>query len=570
MKFFLIFISLIFFVTFVQAQVNSHENQLYNHPSPYLAMHGQDPVNWLIWQKSVLKKAQVENKLIMISSGYFSCHWCHVMQKHNYHDQKTARYLNQHFLSVKIDRELTPDLDRYLVDFAQRAAGHAGWPQHVFLTPEGYPFFAFTYKPNPDFLLNLQKIQTFWQNSPNKILTAAKSAIKQTEKPPVYKLKLADFQQSFLQQLQPQMDMLSGGLKGSNKFPNASILKSALLITNKNNNNNNEIIEWLKTTLDQMQSQHLFDHVYGGFYRYTIDPEWQTPHFEKMLYTQAQLAKLYLIAGKKFNRQDYLTTGNKTLQYVQQRLFHPPSGLYKSSQSAVNKQQIEAGDYVWTKSQLKKLLSAKQYQQIKQQWLENQTPYTINEQPAWHPMPTDKYWQAIKQQLANSDIKPAQHIPTDSKSILGWNGLLLSAFAQAVQLKQLDSKIANNLANSLIKNLSKNQPPRAISATNTNMGRANIQDYAYIIKGLEDWASISKNNKFSKQAQFYRQQTKHKFFSKQGWLYSDSPLLPNQTGSWAMADSAIPSPTAILNCRLINRLQNNPLTYASYATAGCN
>lgn len=548
---------------------STHKNALYQHASDYLAMHGQDPINWLDWQQATLKKSTAENKLIMISSGYFSCHWCHVMQTENYHDIETANYLNKHFISVKIDRELTPDLDRYLIDFAQRSAGHAGWPQHVFLTPDGYPFFAFTYQPKPDFLLNLKKIQNFWQKNKNKVIKAAKSAVLVNNKQTTYKLDTIEFYRAFTEQLAPQMDMLSGGLKGSNKFPNASILKTALLLPKADE----EITEWLITSLDQMQSQHLFDHIYGGFYRYTVDPEWQTPHFEKMLYTQAQLAEIYLIAGEKYQRQDYLTTAQKTLDYVQQQLFHPLSGLYQSSQSAVNKQQVEAADYVWTKQQLKNLLSQQAFQQISKEWLTEQTSYEIpiNDKMklAWHPKPTLKHWQAIKSILKDNKIKPIKDIPTDSKSILGWNGLLLTAFSKAVQMKKLESKTAQNLADALIKQLDKPQPPRALSATNKNMGQANIQDYAYVIQGLENWAKVSKNQTLKDKIKHYRKIAKEKFFNHQGWLYSDTPILPGQTASKAITDNAMPSPTAILGCQLTNSLLKNPLSFASYAQENC-
>jgi len=548
---------------------NNNKNALYQHASPYLAMHGQDPVNWLDWKATALDKAKQSNKIIMISSGYFSCHWCHVMQTENYHDQETANFLNQHFISVKIDRELTPDLDRYLIDFAQRAAGHAGWPQHVFLTPNGYPFFAFTYKPKPDFLASLKKIQSVWSNSRDRVIATAKSAILPIDKPINRSLKKQAFIQAFIAQLLPQMDRLSGGLIGSNKFPNASILKTALLLKHENN----EISDWLMTSLDQMQSQHLFDHVHGGFYRYTVDPEWQIPHFEKMLYTQAMLAEIYLIAGEKYSRQDYTQTAKQTLNYVIKQLYHPASGLYLSSQSAVDKNQVEAANYVWTEQQLKQTLNNKLFEMVKESWLTQSTeyeiPYQSQHEPAWHPLPTEKYWQKIKQALAESKLKPSTDIPTDSKSILGWNGLLLTAFSKAVELKQLDKRIAEDLAQNLIKNLDQVKPPRALSAINQNMGEANIQDYAYIIQGLESWAKISKKNKrndHKPKVQYYRQQAKAKFKTSAGWRYANSPILPGQQGSHAMRDNAIPSPTAILDCALNQLLMSNPMSFASYGT----
>ncbi len=562
--------SLFFYSQVVSASNNTNnKNALYQHASAYLAMHGQDPVNWLDWQQSTLAKAKDKNKIMMISSGYFSCHWCHVMQKENYHDPKAAAYLNKHFISVKIDRELTPDLDRYLIDFAKKSAGHAGWPQHVFLTPNGYPFFAFTYKPNPQFLQTLTKVQNFWEKSANKVIATARSTIIPANTTATHPLSAQDFNQALSQQLLNQMDSLEGGLKGANKFPNAPILKTVLLQKNQNE----EITDWIKLTLNQIQSEHLFDHIYGGFYRYTIDPAWQTPHFEKMLYTQAQLAEIYYIASQKYRRDDYLATANRTLAYVEQQLYHPATGLYQSSQSAVDKNLTEAADYVWTEAQLKQTLNQNEFDQVKQEWLSQPTEYEIpikgNLTTAWHPRPTTKHWQSIQAKLANSDIKPATNIPTDSKSILGWNGLLLTAFTKAVELKQRPAELADKLAHALLTNINKKNPPRALSANNQKMGRANIQDYAYIIQGLTNWSNLRKNNPLTLQIANLKQQAKTKFLTKQGWLYSDSPILPNQSGTRAMEDGPIPSPTAILDCLLIKRLESSPLSYASYAQENC-
>ncbi len=554
---------------------SQHTNALFENDSPYLAMHGHDPVNWQVWGAKTLAKAKKENKIIMISSGYFSCYWCHEMQKQNYQNAKTAAYLNKYFISVKIDRELTPDLDKFLIEFARKSAGSAGWPQHVFLTPDGYPFYAFTFKPYPDFLLALEKIETFWQTSPEKIKAAAQQAVVLAT-PAINKsftLKRSMFNQQILQQLIPQMDTLSGGLKGSNKFPNAPILNTLLGFKTLDE----DTTDWLKLTLDQMQSLHLFDHVYGGFYRYTIDPGWEIPHFEKMLYSQAQLADIYLKAGKRFNRPDYLATAKKTLQYVEKQLFQPNTGLYQSSQSAVDKHLIEGGDYLWRKSELKKLLTPKEFKQVSQDWhLDQPSPYEIavkgKNHQGWLPSPTTQYWNSIQHKLAHNQIKPEASIPTDTKSILGWNGLLLSAFAQGVALKQVKPEKAEQLANNLIKRLQTNFPARAISARNTKMGSANIQDYAFVIRGLKDWQKVRPSSQLQQTILELLKVSKKKFLTPEGWLYSNTPLLPGQQGVWAMPDEAIPSPTAILECQINNTLNQaeaiielSPLAYASYS-----
>lgn len=544
-------------------------NQLKNNPSPYLAMHAKDPVHWQTWQPSVLTQAQQMNKIIMISSGYFSCHWCHVMQKENYQNQQVAAYLNQHFISVKIDRELMPDLDRYLISFARKASGHAGWPQHVFLTPQGYPFFALTYQPHKQFLNTLKRIQKLWTDNPNKILITAKQSL--TSEPTIRqnsseKLSFKQFNSLFHQALTDRQDMLSGGLKTENKFPEAPILIALLSQQTLSEDDK----EWLELTLSQMQNQHLQDHINGGFFRYTTDPEWQTPHFEKMLYTQALLAKAYFIAVKRFQRKDFLQTATNTLSYVERHLYNLKTKLFISSESAIDKQGIEGGDYLWTQAELKKKLNKEEYRQIEQDWkIDQPAPFTkAKHVAAWLPKPTARYWSNIKPKL----IRSITSIPKDTKSLLGWNGLMLSAYAEARQ-SQPDNKHyqqqGDELAERLISALRQDKPPRAFSQNNLAMGTANLQDYAFVIQGLKNWQKASNADKLSHSIQALSKYAQQHFLTDKGWLYASTPLLPGQVGNWAIKDNALPSPTAILDCsdnlsKVTSQVQASPLDYASY------
>ncbi|RUM92989.1 MAG: thioredoxin domain-containing protein [Thiomicrospira sp.] len=566
---FLFFFTCLLFPLSLFAQLDpASKNALDEHASPYLAMHGKDPVNWQLWQPSVLKTAQKNNQLIFLSSGYFSCHWCHVMQQENYQNTTVATYLNQHFLSVKIDRELSPDIDQYLIQFAQKAAGHAGWPQHVILTPDGLPFFAFVYQPKAQLLTTLKRVVALWKSSPDQVRQAALKAISKPDPVQTQPLRLTqhDFIQRFNQQLSYQADELSGGLKASNKFPNAAILQTAF----DQKNRPDMISDWLQLTLDQMQSQHLFDHVNGGFYRYTIDPEWQTPHFEKMLYTQALLAKLYYQAGNEWQRKDYIETARQTLKYAETHLWNPKTQLFRGSQSAIDQNNIEGGNYLLTKETLKKKLPPDAYEQVRTEWqLDQPAPYDAG----WHPKPTRQFWPIIQARLQSHP----DTIPTDTKSILGWNGLMLSAYVTAYQSdpthsKQIKQK-AQRLAQRLIQAFQAD-PPRAFSLENKPMGKANIQDYAFVLQGLKDWQAMTKQRSIQTTLLKLQQQAETIFLSSQGWHYSDAPALPGQHGIWAMEDDALPSPTAILDCgnsahlaNSQNELQRYPLAYASYATA---
>lgn len=566
--------SLFFQLTNVQASNSkissiTSTNILQNNSSPYLAMHGNDPVEWQLWNKDILITAQKENKLVFISSGYFSCHWCHVMQDENYQNPETATYLNKHFISVKIDRELNPELDKTLIEFAQKSTGQAGWPQHVILTPSGYPFASFIYLPNKELQKTLQRIVGLWATRPAEIEILAQQFTKSeasTHKLHNTKLTLTpeQFTQRLLEQVNQTKDDLSGGLKSTSKFPKAPLLNTILSIDDLPE----EIEEWLILTLDQMQSEHLFDHIHGGFYRYTVDPEWQIPHFEKMAYNNALLIQTYLSAGVRWKRQDYIDTAKMTLNYLQTHLYNPQTQLYLGSQSAIDKKNHEGGNYLWNKLQLQAKLTDSEYSLIHQAWLLNSTPpYAFG----WHPSPVipENTWQKIRQKLQT----PPTEIPTDTKGILGWNGLVLSALSQAYQTFKTENYLtqAKQLASKLSRNIQLKNAPRAIVENNQPMGEANIQDYAFIKKGLQDYQDATKDSQFETSLIFIKQKLVQDFYGSTGWRYGATPILPQQKGEWLMEDGPIPSPAALASCLKPNsviqdqdKLVAQAINYPSY------
>ncbi|WEJ62855.1 thioredoxin domain-containing protein [Thiomicrorhabdus lithotrophica] len=570
----IIFLSLFVPITSVQAS-NSNTastnftNILQNNNSSYLAMHGNDPVDWQLWNKAILKTAQQENKLVFISSGYFSCHWCHVMQDENYQNPETATYINKHFISVKIDRELNPELDKTLIEFAQKSTGQAGWPQHVILTPSGYPFASFIYLPNKELQKTLQRIVSLWTSRPTEIETLAQQFAKPEASNPNVKyteltLTPQQFTQRLLDQVNQAKDDLSGGLKNTSKFPKAPLLNTLLSIDKLPE----EIEEWLILTLDQMQSEHLFDHIHGGFYRYTVDPNWQTPHFEKMAYDNALLIQTYLSAGTRWQRQDYLDTAKMTLNYLQTHLYNPQTQLYLGSQSAIDKNSLEGGDYLWSKRQLQAKLTDSEFDLIQQAWLlDSAPPYELG----WHPSPilSKNTWQIIRQKL---QIPPTE-IPTDTKGILGWNGLVLSALSQAYQTFKTVNYLtqAKQLASKLSTNIQLQNAPRAIVENNQLIGEANIQDYAFIKKGLRDYQDATKDTQFETSLIFIKQKLVQDFYSSTGWQYGATPILPQQKGEWLMEDGPIPSPAALVSClkpnsviQDQNKLLAQAINYPSY------
>jgi len=532
---------------------------MHGNSSQYLEMHAKDPVLWQSWSAEVLETAKQLNKPILISSGYFACHWCHVMQQENYQNSHTAKLINQDFIAVKIDRELNPDLDAILIDFAKKSTGRAGWPQHVVLTPEGYPFSAFIYLPNTEFNAYLNRTAGLWKQNSGEISVLAKQAAK-VNKAPSNQNKLPskeDFKTALFQQVLEQKDDLSGGLKSTAKFPKAPLLNALLTMQDLPE----EIEEWLEISLDQMQSEHLFDHIHGGFYRYTVDPEWQTPHFEKMAYNSALLAQSYLLGSQRFNRPDYLQTAKQTLSYLRTHLFNEKLGLYQSSQSAIDKDDIEGGDYIFSLQQLKQKLSSQEFKLVSEQWnLDSPAPYPNG----WHPKSIDhKLWSSIKQKLQ----APVSQIPKDHKSVLSWNGLVLNALNLAHQVTgEADYRNqAELLADKLTPLLLEPNPPRALSINGKKQGQATLEDYAFILQGLK---SLSSNHQDTAKIEAL---TVNTFYQNGHWQFEAAPLLPTMQQNKILKDEALPSPAAIVACTSpdsINsydkQLIEQPISFASF------
>ncbi len=523
-------------LSFFIASFSAFASPLKNHPSAYLAMHAEDPVNWQLWQRATLNQAKQQNKLIFISSGYFACHWCHVMQQENYHDPQVAALLNQHFISIKIDRELSPDLDDHLLAFARRTTGQAGWPLHVILTPDGYAFSSFVYLPREDLITRLNRTQQLWQTNSNTIIRLSQESNQTLS---FKSLSTDQLKQSLLSQLPRQIDEFAGGLNATQKFPNSPLLKALLLEKNLDTN----ILTWLETTLEAMQSEHLYDHIHHGFFRYTVDPSWQEPHFEKMLYDNAQLSEIYFLAAEVFKREDFLQTAQNTLLYIETELMSPLTGLAQSSQSAIDEKGLDGGRYLWTPQQLKQALSPELYQQVHQAWSLDQAPPLLNY--GWLPKPIDDHqaWWSIQSHLST---RPGI---TDDKQLIGWNGLLLSAYAQAFKTTQNPSyqRTGHALAQRLSQLLLLDHAPRAVNNQGQFSDAAGLEDFAYTLAGLEDWQAVSQLD-LSKPIQQLQTKANQLFKTENGWATNQEKLLPTQQIQWDYADSATPSSTALLHC----------------------
>jgi hypothetical protein len=376
----------------MKSAAHKRTNRLAREKSPYLIQHAHNPVDWFAWGEAAFEKARVENRPIFLSIGYSTCHWCHVMERESFEDETVAAFLNQHFVSVKVDREERPDVDKIYMTFVQATTGTGGWPLNVFLTPERKPFFGGTYFPpgnrsgRPGFLQLLRQIHEVWQTRRDEITGSAADIHARLEAatmsadagdllPTQEALKNAG---EFFKQM---FDPRHGGFGGAPKFPQPSL--PSLLLRCAKRFHDNEAARRVLHTCDHMAAGGIHDQLGGGFARYSVDAEWLVPHFEKMLYDQAQLAQLYLDAhlvavnkrsdGVVKKRNDEKTntpalqhsntpfaeTARDILDYVLRDMTHPAGGFYSAEDA--DSEGHEGKFYCWTRAELSKLLSPEEF-----------------------------------------------------------------------------------------------------------------------------------------------------------------------------------------------------------------
>ena len=553
----------------------AHANALKGHASPYLAMHGGDPVDWLDWTPAVAARARRENKLLYLSIGYFSCHWCHVMQRESYQNPEIARYLNDHFIPVKVDREIEPALDAYLISFADKTQGQSGWPLNVFLTPDGYPLYAAVYLPPKDFLSLLQKLQALWQQDSaelRKLAAAEARGGKGPGEPLSQKQQALQYQAIVEETAIAIASPLTGGFGEASKFPSTPQLEFLLKHSARSNK---EIKRFLDLTLTQMANQGLRDQLAGGFFRYTVDPSWKTPHFEKMLYDNAQLARVFMHAAGVFGRKDFDEVARSTLDYMQREMLDA-RGAMIASFSAIDEKNIEGGYYLWHESQLKSLLTDEEWK-IYRLYAgmtdpapldEGHLPYRARSLPqvakevGRSPSEISRVIQNVEKKLLQ--VRQQRVLPADRKLLAGWNGLALSAFSEAAQKYRSETyrAMAQGLRDYLVKNLWDGKRLLRAEAGGRPLGRAALEDYAYVGEGLYHFARLTGKEADLRLAREVIDQAWARFYSTSGWRQSEPGFVPMEPGRDVLADGAMASPSAMvidISLRLADRLQDPSL-----------
>ena len=538
------------------------ENQVRDHPSPYLSMHGEDPVAWQAWSRETLEKARKLNRPLLVSIGYFSCHWCHVMQRESYRDPQLAALLNRYFIPVKVDRELEPALDAHLIEFVQLTRKQAGWPLNVFLTPEGYPLVGMTYVPRDQFYQTLQRLHELWQSENEMLRANAINFMQQWQKlrseEPGEKAVSGSLTKKFRQQTGEVGDELAGGFGQQNKFPMVPQLMALLWM--RAQTDDHSLDAFLKLTLDQMASQGMHDQLAGGFFRYATDPSWQIPHYEKMLYDNAQLATLYLQAAGQFDSHSYKDTGLNTLDFILEHM-QKADGSFLSSFSAVDAQGREGFYYLLSAADRHKDLNADEQKAVAAAWFGTDVADSAyGSLPRWQASRTEiarqLEWNVarLNMTLASASRKLLKQrsnrsLPADDKSLAAWNGLMLSAlsagYATSKDPRYLHA--GRQLVDYLLQRLwDGKQLVRAIEGDEV-VAAASLQDYALVAQGLWDWCQVIPGDACKQAVEQMVRYAWKKYYKNGLWVISDEPLVPMLDGKLALDDSPLPSATAVIS-----------------------
>ncbi len=339
-------------------------NHLAGEASPYLQLHVYNPVDWYPWGEEALALARAQDKPIFLSVGYSTCYWCHVMERKVFSDPAIAALMNESFINIKVDREERPDIDEVYMQATHLLNGSGGWPNSVFLTPEGKPFFAGTYFPpvdsrgRPGFPSVLKRLATRWQTERSQVMTRAEEISRSIEQnfarsqPSATSFEPTGLLRRAVASLARGYDSQYGGFSSRTKFPQPHRLE--LLLTAHQRKLGGRALEMLTKTLDEMALGGIHDHLAGGFHRYSTERSWSVPHFEKMLYDNAQLLPLYARAFKATNRTLYRRVAEDIAQYLAREMTHPEGGLYSAQDAEVDAE--EGASYVWTEAEIREVL----------------------------------------------------------------------------------------------------------------------------------------------------------------------------------------------------------------------
>ncbi len=497
----------------------SHEmtNRLAGVASPYLRQHANNPVDWYPWGEEAFAKARKENKPIFLSVGYSTCHWCHVMKRESFENEGIAKILNKYFVSIKVDRERRPDVDETYMLATQIITRSGGWPNSVFLTPDLKPFFAGTYFPREAFGRLLTQVGDQWKTNEKELIADGEKISNVIKKILNRRVAARSLTPEVLakagSEILASADTFNGGFDTAPKFPNEPTLMFLLQLAA--GHNDEQALEAVTRTLDFMLDGGIHDHIGGGFHRYAVDNLWRIPHFEKMLYNQAQMVRVLLQAYRSTGRERYARAAERTIAYVERKMMSKKGSFYSAWDA--DSEGKEGTFYVWTLEQLNKVLgktdgalAAKIFGVTQDGNFEGKTILHFPENPqelaATLKMSDEQFTKVVAGFRAKLDKARDKRIPPhlDEKTVLSWNGMMIAAIAEA-------SIILNNpryieLAERALSFIENNmKAPDGSYLRSYFGGRAELvaqqEDYAYLALAYVHMFDATQKSEYLKKAQ---------------------------------------------------------------------
>ncbi len=524
-------------------------NQLIHETSPYLLQHAHNPVEWYAWGNEAFAKARAENKPILVSIGYSTCHWCHVMERESFEHEPTAAYMNEHFVCIKVDREERPDIDHIYMEAVQVLSGSGGWPLNCFLLPDGRPFFGGTYYPpqpmhnRPSWVQMLANIRKAFQEQPDVVEKQAKQLLGYIGKTDANMLtNLNDLSNegtffstelfsTVFKNIKERFDDIEGGFGGAPKFPGTMNLE--FLLAYHHFTDEKEALAQVELSLDKMCCGGIYDQLFGGFARYATDRAWLVPHFEKMLYDNALLISVLSKTYKVTKKRLYADTIVETLDFIKKEMTAPDGGFYSALDA--DSEGVEGKFYVWQKNEIDEILQEDSALFC--------SFYDVSEYGNWEEQ--NILWRAIdfdvfaqknniQEEFLREKIKNAKEKlfavrstrirpGLDDKILLDWSSLMCSAYAHAYTALQTTDyqTIAIEQLDFLLEKFAQKDNPRFFRTYKNGVAKyeANVEDYAFLVAALLDVYEISFDKKYLKKAKELTELVIEDFYDEESALF---------------------------------------------------
>ena len=555
-------------------------NRLAHETSPYLLQHADNPVDWYPWGDEALQRAQAEDKPIFVSIGYSACHWCHVMAHESFEDPEVAAILREHFISIKVDREERPDLDHIYMTAVQAMTGGGGWPLSAFLTPDGVPFYGGTYYPPvprhglPSFRQVLFAVADAWRtrradllSSGQRLVEAIRQQAETAAPPEEAELEPAVIDAAF-RGIQRSYDEMYGGWGGAPKFPQPMTIE--FLLRYHHTTTHPQALRMVTHTLEKMARGGMYDQVGGGFHRYSVDERWLTPHFEKMLYDNAQLARVYLHAWQVTGEPLFRAIAEETLDYVAREMTDPAGGFY-SAQDADSEEE-EGRFFLWTPQEITAVLGHADAPAFRE-------AYGVTERGNFEGKNILTYVGDLAARARFAEARrrllaaraERVHPGRDDKILVAWNGLMLAAFAEAARVLGRNDylQIAGRNADFVLRELRDGQG-RLVHTWRRGVAKGNayLDDYTHLIEGLLELLAATHDARWYAAAHELADQMIARFAAPNGFYDTSDDHEALIVRPRELQDNAIPSGNAMA-AHILQRLADLAALPRSGARGPC-